>query len=68
MNAPSNTKFFPLKIQERLSGRRVNKAIKDNLSSSVLQHVPEGSPYIQHGNGKNNKCLDGRYSSGDNCR
>ena len=25
MNAPSNTKFFPLKIQERLSGRRVNR-------------------------------------------
>ena len=35
MNAPSNMKFFPLKIQERLSGRRVNRAIEDNLSSSA---------------------------------
>ena len=30
---------WTIKIQERLSGRRVNRAIKDKLSSSVLQHI-----------------------------
>ena len=39
MIVPSNMKFFPLKIQERLSGRRVNRAIKDNLSSSIPNNV-----------------------------